>query len=71
MCKFNLFFGINILITNKNPYMRELLLQTFDFFINYEKTALEIFFFTLQGCSLVVNGETDKILGMVVKVSFP
>ena len=27
MCKFNLFFGINILITNKNPYMRQLLLQ--------------------------------------------
>ena len=31
-----------------------------DFFINYEKTALQIFF-TLQGCSLVVSGETDKI----------
>mgnify|MGYP006964529703 FL=1 len=29
------------------------------------------FFFTLQGCSLVVNGETDKILGVVVRVSFP
>ena len=43
----------------------------FEFFINYEKTALQIFFFTLQGCSLVVNGETDKILGMVVRVSFP
>ena len=42
-----------------------------DFFINYEKTALQIFFFTLQGSSLVVNGETDKILGMVVQVSFP
>ena len=27
MCKFNLFFCINILITNKNPYMRQLLLQ--------------------------------------------
>ena len=27
MCKFDLFFGINILITNKNPYMRQLLLQ--------------------------------------------
>ena len=43
----------------------------FEFFINYEKTALQIFFFTLQGCSLVVDGETDKILGMVVRVSFP
>ena len=27
MCKFNLIFCINILITNKNPYMRQLLLQ--------------------------------------------
>ena len=27
MCKFNLFFCINILITNKNPYMGQLLLQ--------------------------------------------
>ena len=27
MCKFNLFFCINILITNINPYMRQLLLQ--------------------------------------------
>ena len=27
MRKFNLFFCINILITNKNPYMRQLLLQ--------------------------------------------
>ena len=43
----------------------------FEFFINYEKTALQIFFFTLQGCSLVVDGKTDKILGMVVLVSFP
>ena len=43
----------------------------FEFFINYEKTALQIFFFTLQGCSLVVDVETDKILGMVVRVSFP
>ena len=43
----------------------------FEFFINYEKTASQIFFFTLQGCSLVANGETDKILGMVVRVSFP
>ena len=43
----------------------------FEFFINYEKTALQIFFFTLQGCSLVVNSDTDKILGMVVRVSFP
>jgi len=43
----------------------------FEFFINYEKTALQIFFFTLQGCSLVVTGEADKILGMVVWVSFP
>ena len=42
-----------------------------DFFINCEKTALQIFFFTLQGCSLVVNSDTDKILGMVVRVSFP
>ena len=29
------------------------------------------FFFTLQGCSLVVNDETDKISGVVVRVSFP
>ena len=43
----------------------------FEFFINYEKTALQTFFFTFQGCSLAVNGETDKILGMVVRVSFP
>ena len=43
----------------------------FEFFINYEKTALQNFFFTLRGCSLVVDGETDKILGMVVRVSFP
>ena len=28
-------------------------------------------FFTFKGCSLVVNGETDKILGVVVRVSFP
>ena len=42
-----------------------------DFFVNYEKTALQIFFFTLQGCSLVVSGDTDKILAMVVRVSFP
>ena len=34
------------------------------------KTASQIFF-TLYGCSLVVNGETDKILGVVVQVSFP
>ena len=27
MCKFNLFFCINILITNENPYMRQLLLR--------------------------------------------
>ena len=38
----------------------------FEFFINYDD-----FFFTLQGWSLVVSGETDKILGMVVRVSFP
>ena len=43
----------------------------FEFLINYEKNCLADFFFTLQGCSLVVNGETDKILGMVVRVSFP
>ena len=114
MSKFSLFFCINILITNTNPSMRQLLLQItvwevkgarngetvhdqgaweqtgkvckaslqgsfftiyeksiFEFFINYEKTALQIFFFTSQGCSLVVNGETDNILGMVVRVSFP
>ena len=96
MSKFNLFFCINILITNKKPSMRQLLLQItvwevkgaqkkickavfsqfmkksiFEFFTNYEKTALQIFFFTSQGCSLVVNSETDKILGMVVRVGFP
>ena len=42
-----------------------------DFFINCEKTALQTFFFILQGCFLVVNVEIDKILGMVVRVSFP
>ena len=45
-------------------------MSIFEFFINYEKTALPIFF-TLQGCSLEVDGEADKILGMVVRVSFP
>ena len=39
--------------------------------ICYEKTALQIFFYILYGCSLVVNGETDKILGVVVRVGFP
>ena len=43
----------------------------FEFFVNYEKTGLDELFFTLQGCSLVVDGETDKILGMVVRVIFP
>ena len=57
MGKFNLFF------LHQNSKI--------DFYINYEKTALQNFFFTLQGCSLVVDGETDKILGMVVRVSFP
>jgi len=27
MCKFNLFFCINILTTNENPYKRQLLLR--------------------------------------------
>ena len=36
-----------------------------------KKLPCRFFFFTLQGCSLVVNGETDNILGVVVRVSFP
>ena len=39
------------------------------FFINYENTALQIFFFVRM--FLVVNGETDKFLGVGVCVSFP
>ena len=45
-------------------------MSIFEFLINYEKTALQICFFNLQGCSLVVTGETDQFLGMVVRVSF-
>ena len=76
-----LLFYVSLLTTKEHPGKVKKNLQG-SFFIIYEKVDFWIFhklwknclagfFFTLPGWSLVVNSDTDKILGMIVRVSFP
>ena len=56
--------SVNMTLTVKGKVTMINLYSIFDFFINYENL-------TLKGCSMIVNSETDKILGVVLRASFP